>query len=89
MAKHTLDARSYSPTALENYARCPYRFFLQTIHRLAPREVPEVIDELDPLQRGSLIHDVQFEMFARLKEENLLPVRPNNLDGRGKSSKRS
>ena len=39
-----------------------------------------MIDELDPLQRGSLIHDVQFELFARLRNENLLPVRPGNLD---------
>jgi ATP-dependent helicase/nuclease subunit B len=81
MAKHTLSSRSYSPTALQNYARCPYRFFLQAVHRLAPREVPEAIDELDPLQRGSLIHDVQFELFARLRQEGLLPVRPGNLDG--------
>ena len=31
MANHALQARSYSPTALELYARCPYRFFLQPI----------------------------------------------------------
>jgi RecB family exonuclease len=80
MGKHALGARSYSPTALQNFARCPYRFFLQAVHGLAPREVPAVIDELDPLQRGSLIHDVQFELFARLRHENLLPVRPSNLD---------
>ena len=80
MERHTLGARSYSPTALQNYARCPYRFLLQAIHRLAPREVPEAIDELDPLERGSLIHDVQFELFAHLREENLLPVRPDNLE---------
>ena len=42
--------------------------------------MPVVIDDLDPLQRGSLIHDVQFELFARLASENLLPVRPSNLD---------
>ena len=54
MEQHALGARSYSPTALQNYARCPYRFFLQAIHGLAPREMPEAIDELDPLQRGSL-----------------------------------
>ena len=30
MAKHTLALRSYSPTALQNYAKCPYRLFLQT-----------------------------------------------------------
>lgn len=80
MGRHALAARSYSPTALQNFARCPYRFFLQAVHGLAPREIPVMIDELDPLQRGSLIHDVQFELFARLRNENLLPVRPGNLD---------
>jgi hypothetical protein len=80
MGRHALAARSYSPTALQNFARCPYRFFLQAVQGLGPREVPAIIDELDPLQRGSLIHDVQFELFARLRNENLLPVRPGNLD---------
>src|SRR5262249_49938291 len=80
MGSHALNARSYSPTALQNFARCPYRFFLQAVHGLTPREMPVTIDELDPLQRGSLIHDVQFELFARLRNESLLPVRPGNLD---------
>jgi hypothetical protein len=77
---HGLGSRGYSPTGLQAYARCPYRFFLQAIHGLAPREVPAMIDELDPLQRGSLFHDVQFALFARLRDESLLPVRPANLD---------
>jgi hypothetical protein len=59
--------RSYSPTALQNYAACPYKFFLQAIHKLAPREISEAIDELDPLQRGSLINQIQFELFERTK----------------------
>jgi CRISPR/Cas system-associated exonuclease Cas4 (RecB family) len=42
--------------------------------------VPEAIDELDPLQRGSLIHDVQFEVFERLRAGKLLPVTPKRLD---------
>ena len=79
MAKHGLGARSYSPTALQHYAGCPYKFFLQAVHRLAPREVPEAIDELDPLQRGSLVHEIQFELFARLRVRKLLPVRPRQL----------
>ena len=58
-AKHGLGVRSYSPTALQNYAACPYKFFLQAVHKLAPREISEAIDELDPLQRGSLIHQIQ------------------------------
>jgi len=73
--RHRLDQRSFSPTALQNYAICPYRFFLYAVHRLAPREVPERIEEMDPLQRGSLVHDVQFQLFTRLKEKGMLPVR--------------
>jgi CRISPR/Cas system-associated exonuclease Cas4 (RecB family) len=72
-------ARSYSPTALQHYAACPYRFFLYAVHRLSPREVPEAIDEMDPLQRGSLVHDVQFELQGRLAERGLLPVTLANL----------
>ena len=80
MARHTLGLRSYSATALQNYARCPYRFFLYSVHRLGPRLEPDPIDELDPLQRGSLIHDIQFELFARLRSEGILPVRTATLD---------
>jgi CRISPR/Cas system-associated exonuclease Cas4 (RecB family) len=73
---HALVARSFSPTALQHFAACPYRFLLQAVHRLAPREVPEAIEELDPQGRGSLVHEVQFELFQRLEAEALLPVRP-------------
>jgi ATP-dependent helicase/nuclease subunit B len=79
IAKHGLGVRSYSPTALQNYAACPYKFFLQAIHKLAPREISEAIEELDPLQRGSLIHQIQFELFERLKKANLLPISRQNL----------
>jgi RecB family exonuclease len=80
IAAHALGARSYSPTALEKYASCPYRFFLHAVHRLAPREVAEAIDEMSALQRGSLVHEVQFELFGALERQGLLPVRPANLD---------
>lgn len=80
LAGHGLAARSFSPTALQSFASCPYRFFLYTVHRLAPREVPEAVDELDPLQRGALVHEVQYELFRRLAAEQHLPVRPANLE---------
>ena len=76
---HGLAARSYSPTALQHLAACPYRFLLQAVHRLSPREVPEAIEELDPLQRGSLVHRVQFELFEKLRDADLLPVTPPTL----------
>ncbi len=80
LAAHALTARSYSPTALQHYATCPYKFFLQAVCRLAPREEPEAIEELDPLQRGSLVHAVQFALFGALRDAGLLPVTPARLD---------
>jgi ATP-dependent helicase/nuclease subunit B len=76
---HALSARSFSATALQHFAACPYRFFLYAVHKLAPREVPQAIESLDPLQRGSLVHDVQFASFERLRDADALPVRPENL----------
>jgi ATP-dependent helicase/DNAse subunit B len=80
LAAHDLTARSYSPTGLQNYAVCPYRFLLQAIHRLAPREEPQPLEELDPLQRGSLIHQVLFELNGVLRDKNLLPVTGETLE---------
>jgi CRISPR/Cas system-associated exonuclease Cas4 (RecB family) len=72
---HQPATRPYSPTALQNYSACPYKFVLQAIHRLAPREVPEGIDEIDPLSRGSLIHEAQYELLRELSDAGALPIR--------------
>jgi CRISPR/Cas system-associated exonuclease Cas4 (RecB family) len=48
--------------------------------RLAPREVPEAIEELPALERGSLVHEVLFALFGKLSLADLLPVRRDNLD---------
>jgi RecB family exonuclease len=80
LASHALGARSYSPTALQHYSLCPYRFFLQAVWKLAPREEPEAIEELDPLQRGSLVHAVQFHLFGALRDAGLMPVTRARLD---------
>jgi CRISPR/Cas system-associated exonuclease Cas4 (RecB family) len=79
LAAHALSARSFSPTALQHYAACPYKFVLSALHKLAPRQEPDRLEELNPLQRGSLIHEVQFELLVKLRESSLLPVTEENL----------
>jgi CRISPR/Cas system-associated exonuclease Cas4 (RecB family) len=80
LARHLPSARPFSPTALQEYSACPYRFLLQVVHRLAPRKVPEAIDEIDPLSRGSLLHEVQFELLRELQEAGELPLSRDRLD---------
>ncbi|HZP57534.1 MAG TPA: PD-(D/E)XK nuclease family protein [Dehalococcoidia bacterium] len=57
-------ARGVSPTALETYAECPYRFFLRYVLGIQPVDEPEAVDRISPLERGSLIHAV-LERFMR------------------------
>ena len=47
-----------SPSVLETYALCPYRFFLERLLRVKRLEEPETIIELDALTRGKVIHEV-------------------------------
>jgi hypothetical protein len=80
LARHRLEARSYSPTALQNFAVCPYKFFLQAVMRLAPAEEPVAIETLDPLTRGAIFHAAQFEILSALRDRGLLPALPATLD---------
>jgi ATP-dependent helicase/nuclease subunit B len=79
LASQRLSERSYSPSALQHFAACPYRFLLQAIFQLRRREAPAQLDEMDPLTRGALFHAVQFELFRTLKQNDLLPVTPGRL----------
>ena len=79
IAKHQFSARSFSATALQNYASCPYRFFLSAILRLDLRQEPAAIEVIDPLTRGSLFHETQFEVLTSLKAAGLLPLATDTL----------
>jgi ATP-dependent helicase/DNAse subunit B len=80
LAQHQLTARSFSPTALQNFAACPYRFFLQAVHRLQPREEPAALEVIDPLTRGSLFHKIQYEVLTLLRGAGELPITHRNIE---------
>ena len=65
--EHRLAKRSYSPTALQNFAACLYKFYLHGIYGLRGREEVVALDQMDPLTRGALFHAVQFEFFRKWK----------------------
>ncbi len=80
LSRHRIGARSYSPTALQNFAACPYRFFLQAVLYLRPRDELVQLEQLDPMTRGGIFHEIQFRLFGALGEEDLLPVTPARLE---------
>jgi ATP-dependent helicase/nuclease subunit B len=79
IARHEFGARSFSATALQNFASCPYRFFLSGILRFDLRQEPAAIEVIDPLTRGSLFHETQFQVLTALKAAGKLPLRIGSL----------
>jgi ATP-dependent helicase/DNAse subunit B len=55
--------RVLSPTALEEYIECPFRFFLRHVLRLEPLEEPS--EEIESTRRGQAFH----RALARLHEQ--------------------
>jgi RecB family exonuclease len=60
-----LGTHAYAPTSLNQFARCPYRFYLSAIAGLRPMEEPHVFQRLDPQLRGHLYHRALFWFFGR------------------------
>ena len=80
LAGQRLTARAYSPSALQQFAACPYRFLLYAIHRIEKREEAVAIERLDPLTRGALFHETQFRLSKHLRDAGLLPIDEHNRE---------
>ncbi len=69
-----------SASSLETYARCPFRYFLETVLALKPWEEPEQILTLLPRDRGVLVHAILYEFFSRLQHTDQLPLSAQRRD---------
>ena len=76
---YQLSARAWSPSALQQFARCPYRFALHGIFGLRPTDHVVAIQRMDPATRGQIYHEVQFELLRDLAAREMLPVTAENL----------
>ena len=66
----------FSPTRLETWATCPYRYFLSNVLGIAAPEQPEEIATISPLDRGSLIHAV-LERFVQAAQKQGTTPQPD------------
>ncbi len=79
LERQRLHVRPYSVSGLERFAACPYRFLLSEIYRLATREEPAPLAQLDPLTKGKLFHRIQAKLQHALEDRGLLPVKTIEL----------
>lgn len=60
----------FSATQLENYAKCPYKYFVENVLRL--ETITEPVEELEAFEYGSLIHSILYEFYTKLKEKDIV-----------------
>ena len=63
-----------SATTLEDWAACPFRYFLGHVLRLSALESPEDATTISSLERGSLLHDILEEFTRETTESGMLPA---------------
>lgn len=79
LARHRLHARAYSVSALQRFSVCPYQFYLSTIVRLAPRDEAAPVTSMDPLTRGSMVHQILAEAMRAFEAHRWLPLSEAHL----------
>jgi ATP-dependent helicase/nuclease subunit B len=72
--QYSLHNKAYSPSTLQEFASCPYRFALKVVHGLRPVERPGMIQRIDPLVRGLLFHRAAYETIRGMMSAGLFPV---------------
>lgn len=77
----TLERRrtnEYSPSQLELYARCPFKFFARRVLGVSAPAGYDV--SLTPLERGILLHKVLFQLYTELRSQGELPITEERRD---------
>ncbi|TAJ22301.1 MAG: PD-(D/E)XK nuclease family protein, partial [Nitrospirae bacterium] len=64
-----LKQRGLSPTSLQEYATCPFRYFAGQVLRLDSLVVLEVEDQIGPIELGVLAHGILRACHERLHRE--------------------
>ena len=63
----------FSPTRLQTWATCPFRYFLSNVLGIAAPEQPEELATISALERGSLLHAILERFIKSAQEQGTIP----------------
>ena len=72
---YSLNGKTLSASRLETYAACPLRYFYRYVLGLKVHPEPERVFQLDPAEKGNLMHTVLEETLGRGVSEGWLKTR--------------
>jgi ATP-dependent helicase/DNAse subunit B len=78
--RFALSGQVLSATKLETYAACPFNYFLAEVLGLRPLPSPEEIRRIQPLERGTMVHEILFRFYQSCSKKYPGPLRPENLE---------
>lgn len=73
LSRFALDRQPVSPTALETFGTCPYRYLLAHVFRLTVWEEPDRAPTIAPKDRGTLIHRILRTFHEQLLRQERWP----------------
>ncbi len=62
----------FSASRIEEYAKCPYLFYLRRIQELEKWEEEEQVEGIDPLVRGQIVHGILESFVSEFKGEKFV-----------------
>jgi hypothetical protein len=78
--RFALSGQVLSATRLETYAACPFNYFLAEVLGLRPLPSPEEVLRIQPLERGTMVHEILFRFYEDTSKKYPGPLRPENLE---------
>ncbi len=70
----------FSPTALESFGICPFKFFMGKVLKLKSLEGQETIEMLASVDLGNLYHGILMSFYSTLIQENYFGAHTNKPD---------
>jgi RecB family exonuclease len=67
--------QSVSASRIATYGECGFRYFLRYVLKLEPAVEPEERRKLDPLEKGTLFHEVAEKFLRERRDTGALPIR--------------
>lgn len=78
--RFALSGQVLSPTRLETYASCPFKYFISAVLGLRSLPSPEEILRIQPLERGMVVHDLLFRFYREAAKQIPGPFQLDQLD---------
>ncbi|HEX2983601.1 MAG TPA: 3'-5' exonuclease, partial [Ignavibacteriales bacterium] len=62
--------KQFSISQLETYGKCPFKYYAERVLNLNTIEEPS--DEMEPLELGSILHEILHDLYVELEEKGIV-----------------